>query len=222
MKSLFLLPILLLSTAFAQQKLIHTPKFHHKSEHFDLAKKLSDSLYQYKYYPNGQVKHKFTKAFATGTWEGYFENGKPRYKLEFKDRRRDGWQTWWDRNGDTLFHYTIKENMYNNHGADSIVHAEFKLLKAEADPKDIGELRRKLKYPQILRDAGISGRMLHAFKVSKEGKVIDYRTLSGIHPIVDQIYLLELLDLTFDPAIGYDDKPVDSWVKIPNSFFIID
>ena len=93
----------------------------------------------------------------------------------------------------------------------------FQEVDSEPVPVNLNEVRKILTYPQLARDAGISGTVVLRIIVDKHGNYRSHKVLNGVHPILLKAVEKEVSNLLFSPAI-WQGKPVPFHVNIPFRF----
>lgn len=97
----------------------------------------------------------------------------------------------------------------------------FIVVEEEPKPVNMGEVQKSIGYPQVARDAGISGNVVVRVLVGKDGTYTRHRVLNGVHPVLEKAVEKELPRLRFTPAIQ-GGKPIPFWVNIPFVFKLVD
>lgn len=93
----------------------------------------------------------------------------------------------------------------------------FQEVDSEPVPVNLNEVRKILTYPQLAKDAGISGTVVLRIIVDKHGNYRSHKVLNGVHPILLKAVEKEVSNLLFSPAI-WQGKPVPFHVNIPFRF----
>lgn len=91
----------------------------------------------------------------------------------------------------------------------------------EPVPLNMTEISRAISFPQIARDAGISGTVVIRVLVGPDGSYREHKVINSVHPLLQNAVEPHLKDLEFSPAIQ-GGKPIYFWVNIPFSFHFID
>lgn len=81
----------------------------------------------------------------------------------------------------------------------------------------LGELQKKIRYPEMARKAGIEGRVIIQFIVNEEGKVEDPRVVRGIGGGADEEALRVVKEAEFEPG-RQRGKPVRVQYSLPITF----
>ena len=97
----------------------------------------------------------------------------------------------------------------------------FQEVDSEPVPVNLNEVRKILTYPQLAKDAGISGTVVLRIIVDKHGNYRSHKVLNGVHPILLKAVEKEVSNLLFSPAI-WQGKPVPFHVNIPFRFELKD
>ncbi|MDW3650861.1 MAG: energy transducer TonB [Bacteroidia bacterium] len=92
-----------------------------------------------------------------------------------------------------------------------------KNVDSEPEPVNLKEIMKVLKYPQLARDAGISGTVVLRIIVDKYGNYISHRAIKEVHPILLKEVEKEASKLNFVPAI-WKGEPVPFAMNIPFRF----
>ncbi|MEZ4829479.1 MAG: energy transducer TonB [Bacteroidia bacterium] len=96
----------------------------------------------------------------------------------------------------------------------------FVFAEAEPTPINMEEVRTLIGYPQIARDAGISGNVVLRVLVDKRGNYVRHKVINEVHPLLTQAIEPNIPKLRFTPAIQAG-KPIAFWVNVPFSFVLI-
>ena len=93
-------------------------------------------------------------------------------------------------------------------------------ISTEKDPAtDIGELQRKVVYPEIARRAGIEGKVMIRVLVGKDGRPKKYLIDQSVNQSLDEAAAKAVMVSVFTPAIQ-NGTPIDCWVTVPVQFKI--
>lgn len=96
---------------------------------------------------------------------------------------------------------------------------EFVMVDSPAEPVNLDDIKRNVKYPQIARDGNIQGKVLIKILVDKEGNPKDHKVMKTPHELLTEACLKEIYKLKFKPAM-VNKKPVKFWVMVPFDFRI--
>ena len=90
-------------------------------------------------------------------------------------------------------------------------------MDSEPEPVNLNEVLKVLTYPQIARDAGISGTVVLRVGVDKYGNYTSHKVIREVHPILLEEVEKEVSKLRFVPAI-WKGEPVPFAMNIPFRF----
>ena len=91
-------------------------------------------------------------------------------------------------------------------------------IPVEKEPTiDLGELQKKIVYPEIARRAGIEGKVLIRVLVDKDGKPRRHRIEFTDNEALNDAAVKAVMASVFTPAIQ-NDRPVQCWVTLPVVF----
>lgn len=85
-------------------------------------------------------------------------------------------------------------------------------------PLNMTDVKKKIKYPWLMRDAGIQGKVVVKVLVDKEGYTVACMVLKTPHRLFCSEVLQYIHELRFTPAKDGDGFPVKVWVAIPFDF----
>lgn len=174
--------------------------------------------------------------FASGElqMEGYYTSLDPEMK--------EGTFIWWHKNGvkqrECLFQNNamVKLTEWDENGSQT-AHKEvvnvvtyvdgkpvYEPKYLEAAPRYAGKegffeyLKANVKYPAEAVRAGIGGKVIIGFVVTKKGKIKHVEVVQGVHPAIDSEALRVIKEMPrWTPALQ-DGKPVDTNMNLPISF----
>jgi len=87
----------------------------------------------------------------------------------------------------------------------------------EPNAVNLSEIRRQIRYPDILRETGMQGKVYLRLLIDKEGNVVKHYLVRTAHPLFTESCLKEVYKIKFTPAI-HKGKPRKTWVSIPFDF----
>lgn len=91
-------------------------------------------------------------------------------------------------------------------------------IPVEKEPYiDLGDLQKKIVYPEIARRAGIEGKVTIRVLVEKDGRPKRYRIESSDNEALNDAAVKAVMASVFTPAIQ-NDRPVTCWVTLPVVF----
>lgn len=75
-------------------------------------------------------------------------------------------------------------------------------------------------YPKEAKKAGIKGKVIMRFTITKEGKLTNVKVLRGIHPLLDQeaIRVIESAPQLWKPGLNPNGEPCDVTYTFPVIF----
>ncbi|MFC1554027.1 TonB family protein [candidate division KSB1 bacterium] len=79
------------------------------------------------------------------------------------------------------------------------------------------DIQSRIKFPESIEKAGISGNVEVNVHIDNEGRPIDFKIVKSLVSVCDAAAIAAISETDFKPAVknGY---PVDSWMKIPVEF----
>ncbi|MEL7532560.1 MAG: energy transducer TonB [Bacteroidota bacterium] len=100
-----------------------------------------------------------------------------------------------------------------------IIPDEKDFIFADQEPKPINmaEISKSIKYPQLMRDAGIEGMVVIRVLVDKSGAYKKHIVTNSPHPMLTKEIESHISKLKFTPAIQ-GKRPIYFWVNIPFNF----
>lgn len=96
----------------------------------------------------------------------------------------------------------------------------FIFVSEEPQPLNMEEVRRRIGYPEIARDAGIEGQVVVRILVDERGNYMRHKMIKKVHPILSKSVEAALLLLKFTPAIQ-NNRPIKYWVNLPFRFKLL-
>jgi TonB family protein len=170
---------------------------------------------------------KFQKGFREGKWKIFLDEegwrnllnkGEyPQARLQFTQGLLVGKVKIFDKSGKLV--HAILANDFDASKLDYWANDVF--LEVEPVPLNMADIRQEIGYPNLARDAGISGQVIFRVLVGKDGKLLEYKIIKDAHPILRQAVEKEIMNLRFSPGI-IKSKATKFWVNIPFSFKLID
>lgn len=94
---------------------------------------------------------------------------------------------------------------------------EFVYAEKQPEPVNMDEIKKKIEYPHICKEANIQGKVFIKILVDKEGKPVKHKVLRSPHDLLTQACVKEIYNLKFTPAIQAG-KPIKVWVSVPFDF----
>ena len=85
------------------------------------------------------------------------------------------------------------------------------------EAKNLDEIKKKVNYPGILREAGMEGKVIFRVLVGPDGKYKKHIVKRSAHPEFTKACERQIKNLTFSPGME-NGKPVKVWVTIPFKF----
>lgn len=86
-----------------------------------------------------------------------------------------------------------------------------------AIPLNLKEVREAIGYPQIAKEAGITGTVFLRILVSAEGKYVRHLVTKPVHPLLLKEVEKHVSKLIFTPVMQ-GNKTISSWVNVPFKF----
>lgn len=93
----------------------------------------------------------------------------------------------------------------------------FVAVEKEPQPTNIDDIKRRIGYPPLAKEAGIQGKVIVRVLVGKNGKYEKHIVLKSPHKMLTEAVEKELPSLEFTPGIQAG-KPIKVWVTIPFDF----
>ncbi len=94
----------------------------------------------------------------------------------------------------------------------------YEFIPVEKQPYiDLAELKKKVKYPEVARRAGLEGRVVVRVLVGKDGKPRKCVIEQSDNEIFNQAAIDAIMQSVFTPAIQ-NGEPIAVWVSIPIDF----
>ncbi len=120
--------------------------------------------------------------------------------------------------GDSLNIINIKGNRNPNQESDPGPDVWMN-WQEEPKPLNMNEFLAAIGYPEMAKQAGITGKVLVRVNVDAAGNYVQHILLKTPHSILSNAVESKLPMLKFTPAIQ-NDKPVICWVTIPVDFVL--
>lgn len=93
----------------------------------------------------------------------------------------------------------------------------FVAVEKEPQPVNMDDIKRRIGYPPLAKEAGIQGKVIVRVLVGKTGKYEKHIVLKSPHKVLTEAVEKELPNLEFTPGIQAG-KPIKVWVTIPFDF----
>ncbi|MCS7297218.1 MAG: TonB family protein [Bacteroidia bacterium] len=93
----------------------------------------------------------------------------------------------------------------------------FIAVEKEPQPVNMDEIKKRIGYPPLAKEAGIQGKVIVRVLVGKTGKYERHIVLKSPHKLLSEAVEKELPFLEFTPGIQAG-KPIKVWVTIPFDF----
>jgi protein TonB len=93
----------------------------------------------------------------------------------------------------------------------------FVAVEKEPAPVNLDEIKKRIAYPPLLKEAGVQGKVIVRILVGKDGKYIKHQVIKSSHKLFTEAVEKEIQNLEFTPAIQAG-KPIKLWVTIPFDF----
>lgn len=131
------------------------------------------------YYISGQIQMdgqyiSFEQGTKDGIFTYWYRNGNKQAEIEYKEGLFVKNIHWWDENGNEI--------EVNGHTLDFEVRPEF----PGGDEAMIKWVTSEVKYPDIVKENFITGKVFVQFVIDRGGKVTDVKILKGVHPLLDE------------------------------------
>ncbi|MBX7241610.1 MAG: energy transducer TonB [Bacteroidia bacterium] len=104
-----------------------------------------------------------------------------------------------------------------SYGGSYYLPSKFMPSEVRPEPINMDEIRKKIGYPVIAREAGIEGDFTLRILVSPEGKTEDYLIVKDVHPVLADQVTKVIHTLRFTPA-RLSGKNIYYWVVVPFKF----
>ena len=96
---------------------------------------------------------------------------------------------------------------------------EFVFLEKQPKAVNMDQLKKKIEYPQMARDAGISGRVVFRVLIDENGRYKRHKLMRSPHKWLTASCVKHINKLRFTPGIQAG-KPIPVWVTVPFDFKI--
>ncbi|MCS7152636.1 MAG: TonB family protein [Bacteroidia bacterium] len=93
----------------------------------------------------------------------------------------------------------------------------FVAVEKEPVPTNIDDIKKRIGYPPLAKEAGIQGKVIVRVLVGKTGKYEKHVVLKSPHKLLTEAVEKELPNLEFTPGIQAG-RPIKVWVTIPFDF----
>ncbi|MCS6894637.1 MAG: TonB family protein [Bacteroidia bacterium] len=93
----------------------------------------------------------------------------------------------------------------------------FVVVEKEPSPVNMDDIKKRIVYPPLAKEANIQGKVIVRVLVSKDGKYERHIVLRSPHKLLTEAVEKELPNLQFTPGIQAG-KPIKVWVTIPFDF----
>lgn len=93
----------------------------------------------------------------------------------------------------------------------------FVAVEKEPQPVNIDDIKKRIGYPPLAKEAGIQGKVIVRVLVGKTGKYERHIVIRSPHKLLSEAVEKELPNLEFTPGIQAG-KPIRVWVTIPFDF----
>lgn len=90
-------------------------------------------------------------------------------------------------------------------------------INIEPVPLNMQEVKRRIGYPPVAKEAGIEGQVIIRILVDEQGNYIRHIIAKAGHPILQMAIEEHIKELRFTPAIQ-NGKPTKFWVNLPLNF----
>lgn len=90
-------------------------------------------------------------------------------------------------------------------------------VEKEPQPTNMDEIKKRIAYPPLAKEAGIQGKVIVRVLVDKEGRYKRHIVLRSPHKLLTEAVEKELPNLTFIPGLS-NGQPIKVWVTIPFDF----
>ncbi|MCS6905649.1 MAG: TonB family protein [Bacteroidia bacterium] len=90
-------------------------------------------------------------------------------------------------------------------------------VEQQPAPVNLDDIKRKIEYPAMCKEAGIQGKVFIRILVNKEGIPEKHIVQKTPHPLLAEECLKHIYNLRFKPGIQAG-KPIKVWVSIPFDF----
>lgn len=85
-------------------------------------------------------------------------------------------------------------------------------------------VKKHKRYPEDAKKAGIEGRVVTQFTITKEGKLTNVKILKGVHPLLDEeaIRVIKSAPQKWEPGVNKKGEPIDGTYVFPVIFNLMD
>lgn len=102
----------------------------------------------------------------------------------------------------------------------AVIHTGFDCRAKEPTPLNLNDIKMKIGYPPLAKEAGLQGKVILSFLVNKEGTVVQHVLVKQPHQLFTEAILKHAYQLRFEPG-QLHGKPLATWVTVPFDFKII-
>lgn len=166
------------------------------------------------WHDSGELLHWFTirQGEFVGKEEIFARNGQKTFETTFVPQGESTSYIYWDTLGVITSHF---KNMPSIEGNSAYWKTDWG--KREPIPLNINDVRKKVGYPDIARDAGIEGAVIVRLLVDHHGNTIRSIMVESPHRILGNAVEKQVLKIKFMPAI-VEGEIAKFWVNIPFRF----
>jgi protein TonB len=93
----------------------------------------------------------------------------------------------------------------------------FVMLDEQPAAVNMDELKRSIEYPQMARDAGITGKVILRVLIDEQGRYVRHIVKRSPNPWLTQAVEKHINKIRFTPAIQ-GGRPIKTWVTVPFDF----
>lgn len=182
-------------------------------------------------YTSGKVSwndpsvEKYIERLRDGIYKEWYESGQLRKEIEYSEGKKNGqYISYWE-NGQIKRNDLIGNNKSVEGKCFDMYGTEVKYTPIEqmpeypgGDEKLFAFLSQNIKYPIVMMEKKIQGRVIAQFIVNKDGSISDIKIIRSIHPLADKeaLRVISLMP-NWKPGIQ-EDEPVSVKYTFPIKF----
>lgn len=174
---------------------------------------------QVEWHPNGQLKQEYVSPGQEGYWRRWYPNGQLQLRFHYRKGERQGWQSYWNKEG-TLLYQRYEGEVVEGNPEFEITRTPFEGPEASQESFDTpprfsnrvceGDFLG-FNYPKIAREAGIMGTIYFWVYVDEIGQVLDYQIQKSIHPFLDNSVIRRAFNCGYEPG-SKAQIPTSGWI----------
>ena len=160
-----------------------------------------------------KIKSRYDQGVLEGNSQEYYRNGSIRQMGWFSEGEPSSYWEWRRLDGSLLESHVYTRN--NKEGFKPP-----KMEDREPEISNIYELRKRIGYPAMAKEAEIEGQVMYRFMISEDGEVLEQKLVENPHPILEKAVENQLDMATWKPGM-IGGQPVAMWVNVPFRFKLL-